>query len=256
MPRTWVRWSTTSSSDSRPMRSRAIRPSATWSARSRMDAALARLRPQEASSSSGAASTVPGVTDPVQRRHEAAVDGGGGPAGQLLVDDDLGQRLEAAVGPHRSTERAAGRGGRRGRPAPGPGRRGARWRHGSRVGARPDDAIGAGRSRQRGRRDSGASPPRRRRWTVRIPMTAGPARADHGSAHRRPTHHRSDMTLQGKGGHRDRRQHRHRPGGGAGPGRPGRQPSSSTTSPTRAPSTRSSSRSATSVTRWSGSRPT
>ena len=47
MPRTRVRWSITSSSDSRPIRSSATSPVTTFSARSRMDAALARLSPQD-----------------------------------------------------------------------------------------------------------------------------------------------------------------------------------------------------------------
>ena len=84
------------------MRSRAIRPLATWSAKSLMEAALARLRPHAARSSSEAASTDFGGDGTVEGGDETPVDGGRGPSGQLLVDDGLGQRLEPAIDPDRS----------------------------------------------------------------------------------------------------------------------------------------------------------
>ena len=120
MPRTTVRWATTSSSDSRPIRSRATSPEATLSARSRIEAALDPLRPHDrAAPAPGWPGPVPAAHVAVERVDEPAVDRGRGPAGQLLVDDVAGQVAEAPVGRHPPPGAAAGRAGRPGRPAPG-----------------------------------------------------------------------------------------------------------------------------------------
>ena len=106
MPRTRVRWATTASSDSRPIRSSEICPGRHLVGQV---ADGGRLGPAEA----GRGQILGGYGQDGSRGHrtpqrllEATVDGGGGLAGQLLVEDDLGQGREP---PGRRGRSATGR---------------------------------------------------------------------------------------------------------------------------------------------------
>jgi hypothetical protein len=110
-------------SGSRLHPSRRTVPSSALAARSLIEATLAADSPTERMTGSGVAATAAGDGPPAVQREEAAVDGGGCAAGELLVADGAGQGSErpargaGSLGCTGHAGRSSGRGQRRRRTA-------------------------------------------------------------------------------------------------------------------------------------------